>query len=251
MSCIAQCRRRRCTGCLPVSLQHEQAYLPTGGERNDLANFLCVCRSLTHGSQVRRRLAAVPARPDRLFRYATACSCSAVLLRAHTVVARRTNLAHSAWRPVQPTSVISRACASSCTLARSPDIPELTDLVFAVTAQSTNDCWAAQARLAKNPADGNTCLGDNGGGTGCKTKAKVGSCEIKMCQHPVGSGTVSKSCNSVASLAYSIIGGAAFPGQNTGTFSEGPSNLVVSVEQTDSKDTGYGDCGEPDTPCTF
>ena len=94
-------------------------------------------------------------------------------------------------------------------------------------------------------------MGDNGGGTGCKTKAKVGSCEIKMCQSPVGSGTVRKTCASVALIATSIIGGAAFPDQHTAVFSDGPRNLVVSVEQTASKDTKYGDCGEPDHPCSF
>ena len=74
-----------------------------------------------------------------------------------------------------------------------------------------------------------------------------------MCQSPAGSGTVSKKCHDVANLAQSIISGGGFPGQHTAVFGNPPSpkNLVVSVEKTDSKDTGYGDCGEPSKPCTF
>ena len=79
----------------------------------------------------------------------------------------------------------------------------------------------------------------------------MGSCEIKMCQDPVGSGTVRKSCARVADIATSIITGSAFPGQHKAVFHEGPRNLVVSVEQTADRDVNRGDCGEPDHPCRF
>ena len=79
----------------------------------------------------------------------------------------------------------------------------------------------------------------------------MGSCEIKMCQNPVGAGTIAKSCASVATLASSIIGGAAFPHQHQALFKEGPSYLVINVAQTNDRDTKYNDCGEPDSPCTF
>ena len=74
-----------------------------------------------------------------------------------------------------------------------------------------------------------------------------------MCQNPVGSGTVSKACSDVATLASSIIRGGGFPDQNKAVFGNPPSpaNLVVIVEKTDPKDSKRGDCGEPTTPCTF
>ena len=70
-----------------------------------------------------------------------------------------------------------------------------------------------------------------------------------MCQNPVGYGTVSKKCKEVANIAAGIIGGAGFPNQQHRSPSN--SNLIISVDKTDPKDTGYADCGSPTTPCNF
>ena len=117
----------------------------------------------------------------------------------------------------------------------------------AAQAQSIQDCQAAYGALAKNTD--NTCYASNDKGSGCKTKAKVGSCEIRMCQNPVGYGTVSKKCKEVAKIAAGIIGGAGFPNQQHRSPSN--SNLIISVDKTDPKDTGYADCGSPTIPCNF
>ena len=74
---------------------------------------------------------------------------------------------------------------------------------------------------------------------------QVGSCEIKLCQVPVGSGAHSVDCNAVATAAKGILSGgqAHIPGS--------PSNIQVSVEQTDPSDKRHGDCESPSSTCKF
>ena len=100
------------------------------------------------------------------------------------------------------------------------------------------DCTVARERLDKGLTNCSTCYGDSSKGSSCTTIGKYGTCSIKVCFNPVGSETVSMSCNEIANTAYSIITGKGFPGQHTAVLGDGSQNLLVSVERsTNSKGT--------------
>ena len=84
------------------------------------------------------------------------------------------------------------------------------------------------------------------GWIGC---VQVGSCEIKMCQVPVGSGNKSLDCQAVSRLALNIIQGSQ-KGAPAGAIPYN-SGLTIAVEKSDPNDSNSADCGSPTQPCRW
>ena len=92
--------------------------------------------------------------------------------------------------------------------------------------------------LRQNKVD-TLCLADNDVGTGCKTKAKFGTCEIKMCKD-LNHDTISFPCLKVAEKASLILNGGLIAGGTPG--------LAISVQESEDSNAN---CGSSDVPCSF
>ena len=161
----------------------------------------------------------------------------------HTVKAIRCNISNL-WKPPMclcefyGLSHLTTLCPAACSYQHT----HVAETISWFTAEGLekSDCVNAQRLLAQNDP-GTPCYADNHGGTGCKTKAKWNSCEIKLCLDKVSGPTLSTTCVDVAAQAMTVIGG--------GQAEVNAPGMTVSVENRDPNDGNNNNCGSPSMPC--
>ena len=112
---------------------------------------------------------------------------------------------------------------------------------FAAKGLERSDCVNAQRMLNQN-GKMTLCYADNHQGTGCKTKAKFGECEIKLCLKTVYDPSQAYPCLLVAAEAQPILSGGEVGAANN-------NKITISVEKRDASDGNNDNCGTPANPC--